>query len=194
MELPEGFSNCRYIFTLSGVLDPMSFALGVQSTEVVSPSVMAAQMYDAFQEIFVIDAGALVEGWTFVGTSVTRTVGGEPVIGEKIEPITSSSSVDGTIVNTAILVRKNTAAGGRKNRGRMFVPPFDLQEEVINSAGVISPSEVTDYQIKWELYRTALDTANLVPFLYHSGIEDAPTPIESFTVQSLAATQRRRMR
>lgn len=194
MELPEGYSNCRFIFTLTGVLDPMSFAIGVQSTNVTTPGAMAGMMYTAYTDIFIPDGGAMVEGWTFLGTSLTRTVGGEPVVAENIDPIVSTSSVDGLLVNSAVLVRKNTASGGRKNRGRMFIPPFDLQEEIINSAGVINNADVTDYQIQWDAFGLALEAADLVPFLYHSSPLDDPTPITSFTVQSLAATQRRRMR
>lgn len=194
MEIPEGFANIRYIFTCDGVADPMSFGIGAQPDLGMSAEDAAILAYNNFSGVFISTPASMLLGWTFVGTQVTKTVAGEPTIGEHSDPISGTTSSPGLVVNTGVLVRKLTAEGGRKHRGRMFIPPFNVQENQVTVAGQLDAAFVTSQSNAWTSVRLAHVTDNLPFYLLHSDPVDTPTLITGFIAQGLAATQRRRMR
>jgi hypothetical protein len=194
MELPELFSNTRFIFANNVVADPMSFAIGSQSDPAMTTGQINSLMYSNFRDVFIATPASVLAGWRFVGTSTTRKIGGLPVVAERLESIIGTGAGDGLVCNTGLLVRKDTAAGGRKNRGRMFVPPFNLAESAVDVGGTVTASVVAGQQTGWNEFYTAIVAAEVPPWLLHSDPADSPTPISSFSVQSKAATQRRRIR
>lgn len=194
MEIPEGFGNARLIWTCTGVADEMSVAFGIESAPGWDPEVVSSQIRIAFHEAFLATSAAMLAGWTFVGSSVTKTQGGEPVSGESGISYSGTGSDPSLTVNTCLLVRKNTASGGRHNRGRMFVPPFNLREGDVNAAGVIDSARVSDLTATWMSFYDKMIADDIQPMLLHTSPADAPTPIVSFAAQPLCATQRRRMR
>jgi hypothetical protein len=194
MEIPEGYTNCRFIFTVTGVTDPMGMSLGVQGLPGRTALEIAGSMYDLWEDVFLATSASMLTGWTFVGVSATQTLAGVPVVREKIAPIDGTGPDKGLIVNSALLVRKNTAAGGRKNRGRMYVPPFNVEEDSVTVSGSFDSGFVTAQTGGWNALHIALVDDDIPPWLFHSDPADEPTPITSFTAQSVAATQRRRMR
>ena len=96
--------------------------------------------------------------------------------------------------NTAFLIRKTTATGGRTGRGRMYVP--GVPSGLVNSGGFLTPAEVPNIQSAIEDIAAGLVTGDAVPVLLHGEESPAAGPftITSFTVLSQAGTQRRRMR
>jgi hypothetical protein len=108
--------------------------------------------------------------------------------------VAGGSSGDDQVPSVAMLVKKNTELGGRANRGRMYLP--GLNESVTDTGGVIDASELPLWQAELETFFDEVVAADLPPVVLHS--EDSPvstpTPIISLTVDSKAATQRRRMR
>lgn len=194
MILPETYSTCRFVFNVAGVSDQMGTTLGFRGAGPSTPEDDAQILYDEWTGVFISTPASCLVGWTFVGVVVTRTVGGEPYVTEVTDPIVGTGAADGLVVNTCMLIRKNTASGGRKNRGRMFVPPFNVAEEEVENSGQIAPAAVAAQTVGWNSFLSAIETGALFPFLYHSHVDDAPTPITSLTAQNLAATQRRRMR
>lgn len=96
--------------------------------------------------------------------------------------------------NVAYLVRKNTAAGGRPNRGRMYLP--GVAEAAVDPTGLIESAKLAQLQTNVDSFGADLATGLLTPVVLHS--EDSPvalpTVITSLTVDGRAATQRRRMR
>jgi len=100
----------------------------------------------------------------------------------------------GMAPNTAILVQKVTAAGGRAGRGRLYWPA--AVETDINSAGVLSPTPLATLQTAFNTFRSQLVAGDLSPVVLHG--EDSPletpTLITAFTVSATVATQRRRLR
>lgn len=104
--------------------------------------------------------------------------------------------------NCALLVSKNTELGGRKNRGRFFLPGV-LNENAVNNIGVIEPGTVTVYQgyatqFKDTLLQGGVTSQVACPMviLHNAGVgaTPPPTPVISLTVSSVIATQRRRLR
>lgn len=192
--IPEGYFNTRYIWQCSGVLDDMSFAIGGQTGVGMDASDIAEACHLAFFNGVVVSDEQVNAAYTYVGTQTTRTIGGEPQIGEFNNGLTGVKVGDGVIVNSALLIRKSTALGGRKNRGRCFVPCFAEDNSEITAAGLVTPSHVAAIQDRWDSFYSLLGEGFVEPYLLHTDPLDEPTPITRFAVQGLLATQRRRMR
>lgn len=93
--------------------------------------------------------------------------------------------------NMAVLVRKVTALGGRKHRGRMFWP---VGESVVLDGGAISSTYVTNANENWADAQVALSSANIPMYLLHNDALVAPDLVTALAVQATGATQRRRLR
>lgn len=104
--------------------------------------------------------------------------------------------------NCALLVAKNTELGGRKNRGRFFLPGV-LNEGAVNNIGVIDPGVVSAFQIQATQMKNDMllggtpDGVKCPMVILHNagaGTTPPPTPVVSLSVSSVIATQRRRLR
>ena len=99
--------------------------------------------------------------------------------------------------NTAVLIKKTTASGGRRNRGRMYVPGFGLRS-LVTPAGIIDPAYLADLQTNLDDFLalinagTGFNATNLG--VLHSEPPSAPAVITSLTAEAKVATQRRRLR
>lgn len=99
--------------------------------------------------------------------------------------------------NSAVLIQKRTAVGGRRNRGRFYQPGFSIRNQ-ITAAGVIDPDYLFDLQTNIDLFMTHVNagtgfqSTDLV--VLHSSAPSTPAVITSLTADSKVATQRRRLR
>lgn len=196
MIIPTGHALIRNIWTLDGDPEPMISTIGV---EVVAPwdvEEVAEAAYNAFTSSF--EADDLGSEYTYQGVSVTMgPVPGTGPTAEHIEPVQGTSVQLRPPSNLAVLIRKVTALGGRQNRGRMFLPAGYIAEGNVDSRGFLSTALVEALQEDADDYWTALDgdpLDTMNPVILHTDPGDAPTPITALRVQTLAATQRRRMR
>ncbi len=113
---------------------------------------------------------------------------------EDLAPLSGTASGATASPNVTYLIRKNTGFGGRTGRGRMYLP--GVVEGAVNEGGAITAAQVTSMTNALEAMRTALIAIGLVPTLLHGAASpvQVPMPITSFTPDTVAATQRRRMR
>jgi hypothetical protein len=192
--IPEGFANVRYVFALSGIQDEMSFAIGVSPPTGMTTPEIAVAADAAFAAAGFGGELAMCVGWSYLGTRVTRKFGGQPVVADYPLSVAGSVAVATIPPNCAMLIKKNTALGGRHGRGRLFVPPFNLREEYTDNAGYLTPAVQASQQAAWSLFLEALDTNALGPRLFHTDPVALPTTITSLQVTSQLGTQRRRMR
>lgn len=93
--------------------------------------------------------------------------------------------------NCALLLRKVTANGGRRNRGRMFIP--GLPEDILEDGGTVAATPLGVYNTRAQQMFDDLVAADLSPVVLHNDAH-FPTPITEITVASTIATQRRRLR
>jgi hypothetical protein len=94
---------------------------------------------------------------------------------------------------TALLLNKRTNLGGRKGRGRCFLP--GLSEGQVGADGMLagSPSVIiAAAELFWE--QMTVGTPLTDPVLLHSDETTPPSPIVAFDASSQVATQRRRLR
>lgn len=105
--------------------------------------------------------------------------------------------------NVACLVKKSTAVGGRKNRGRMFFP-WMLASADVNEGGTIDGGKVAYLQNLFTLFLSDLVAGN-VPMTIANRTFNQPNPphhvtaitathnVTTLLVENLVATQRRRL-
>lgn len=194
MEIPEGFANVRYVFTNAAIQDPMGFTLGCQPLPGMDAEAVADAARVQWTTVFGYSPTVIISGWRFEGCMVTLTKAGQPTVGDSLVPVVGSLASPGAVAHTAVLVRKQTAAGGRKNRGRMYWPPFSLKEISVGVAGELESVFLAGLQDSMAVWHTGMVGDDIPPWLLHTSPADTPTPITSFAVQGIAATQRRRIR
>ena len=164
-------------------------------------------MDNAYQALFTPNAAAFLTGWISLGTSA-RVHTSDSGFLEFFRPrsIAGTDPAQSLTVNTALLVKKVAAVGGRKNRGRMFIPPFAINEASVDRNGVIDAQVVSNQQTVWtafegqagDIWQLAILHSDVVvspgpPKVYGPNPEP-PVDIAGLVVQSKCATQRRRMR
>lgn len=199
LNIPNGFGEATLKFSLAGNPRPKFVTMGignrvggelVLADDVYAAATAAGSILDAENELFV--------GWTFDGVIATQYLPSGPVVSEHLEPVVGEATGQTLPPNVAVLVQKRTAEGGRRNRGRMYLPPYGFSEGVIDQAGAIDSTELAGLQAKLDAFLVALE-ANDAPMviLHWSEVPDSdlvPTTVTSLQAVSTVATQRRRLR
>jgi len=105
--------------------------------------------------------------------------------------------------NVSLLVKKLTARGGKKNRGRTYLP-FSMPTADISENGTVSGGMVGVWQGNFDDFLSQLDT-DATPMVIKNQLFDTPLPphfvehvtigerVTSMEVETLIATQRRRL-
>lgn len=95
----------------------------------------------------------------------------------------------------ALIIKKLSGTGGRRGRGRFFVP-WLLATADVNEGGFIDPSRVTTFTTAFGVFLAGLAASGPPMVLLHSdGISAAgdPSPITALVADNLVGTQRRRL-
>lgn len=189
MYIPVGYGIATYVFT-SGFLPYGAVSTMGHSHALASgtPDEKAEELYDLFV--------ASVAGALNVAINVERVIFRQGpqdagLVGEHVGTATGGDGGQMSPPNLCLLVEKHTDLGGRRGRGRMFLP--GVSEPIVDGSGVIAGDYLSDVNGNLGLWQDSLETANLNPVLFHS-TETAPTPLTSMSLDPKAATQRRRMR
>ena len=127
------------------------------------------------------------------GTEVTLMTGTGPIGAEHTVTIIGTGTGTPLTSNTAVLLKKVTARGGRKGRGRMFIPGIGVSEIDVDESGIIGVTQIGILQGIWAAFFAALPAQGILPVLLHSD-GGAPDSITSVNIEGTVATQRRRMR
>lgn len=188
MEIPTGFSQVNVRFEGNGYTRGAEVVFGVDNDAALSPAALAAFVSTEWQLSLLGLQGTAItlreikvkNGPTDTGPEATISVG---------EPGTDAGNT--LPPNSAVLVKKLTALGGRMHTGRMFFP--GATETQTDGAGKLTTSALSDYQDGFDAFFTAMSGGDLPVALLHT---DATTPdlLTSFQVMQLMASQRRRLR
>lgn len=189
--LPEQYCNVHFASAIDTGPE-VTFAIAYH---LIDPTPLdLSAVYDDFVEF------GLAIGWT--GLVAFTAVRAEVGTADPSEPLTYefTGSEEGSGTNAiaspqvSFLAKKRTAQGGRKNRGRMFIP--HVQEAVVDDRGVVSSGFVEDATAALQDFGAAV-AGHLEAdgfFILHTDPDDAPTEITSVAFESKVATQRRRFR
>lgn len=190
--IPPGYGEAQYLF---GSPDPDGSqpmaTMGVILSDPGSDA-MAEDLYDAF-----ISSGCLStmsSHWQLIG--VRLRTGDDPGPGptyEHTETTNGGESGDPVPAQCATLIAKRTALGGRKNRGRFYLP--GLLASHVDTDGSIKSGTLSTLQTAFNnlliTYNTITGVGGAV--VLHSGA-GAPAEVTDLRVEGSLASQRRRAR
>lgn len=128
----------------------------------------------------------------FGGVKLVANNGAGLVVFENIFETAGLNPIDLIPINSAALVQKHTALGGRHGRGRSYVPGV-LDGGLVNQAGSLESGLVTVITDQFNAFMAACVASEMIPMLLHSDAT-APTQISSLSCSNRIATQRRRVR
>jgi len=200
VKIPVGYGIAAFRYSCVGVTDPIITTLGFRwitgGGGYTGTAANAASTFSAkwAGPGFVSAAAFYTSDYTFQGVDVTMMRASGSEMATEPQSIVGSLAGSAPPVNCAVLVRKSTAMGGRKGRGRMFLPAGLAPEGTVDAAGVLQSGTVTGLQGRLNTFRTTMATEGLPLYLLHDDPAITPNEITSFGVQSKMATQRRRMR
>lgn len=202
--IPPGYGLATWHFIHSDAVRPWVTTCGVDISEAGGDFEEAAS--DLSAAITQTDGFLQIMDSNMIYTHFTLKVGSDGGDGPLIEVArgeVGGSGYTSPPINLAVLVRKVTASGGRRARGRFYWAGV-VSEANIGELGVIDGAAVTEIQDAANSMYSSMATGvggspiPMPPVILHdsegAGAEPAPTPVTSFVAQSLAATQRRRMR
>lgn len=194
VQIPTTGSEATMRWSLAGDSEFMVCTLGLSDQLLAFDPVSIANRFDtALTNSALSTAAKMGVGWS-LGTSFVKTIlPSGPVTVEVGTPVSNTGTHSTVPNNSAILIRKQTALGGRSNRGRMYLPPFRFAEGDYTPTGILLTANVTALQTDLDNLLSALELQDLSPVLWHSD-GSGGTLITDLVVQPRLATQRTRMR
>lgn len=218
LTIPVGDALVAYHFRFGGDLEDMIITIGGRA--VAGPfSLLHTERFGQAWRVnmlpFQSSGGVLAK----VVARVRQDGGGDIVHEWVPSPVAGGGSAGTTFPpNVALLVRKHTNRGGRRGRGRWFVP--GIVETLADNDGSVPSASIASWNTALDAYRTDLGGALLSgspvePLLFHNNSTTtttttgpgsktititegaagpAPDVITDFTVDTKVATQRRRLR
>lgn len=197
--IPLGFGQWTLPFRLTGDPEEMLITCGFADDPIVNPQVIADSITNNLFSTPSFAASTWATVYTFGPGRVTcqRSLGPIEGVGT-VTRVGTNGAFSPTQPNTAVLCRKRTARGGRQGRGRFYVPVGLTGENNITAVGVLLETVRAQLQTDLEAWRTAVAATNFDLQLLHGeplvGVAPPPDPITAFEVDTLVATQRRRLR
>lgn len=189
MIIPNGYGQITHRFGGTGYPLGAAITLGFARADAnLSADEVAALAHDALADIW---ASFWSQDTQLQSTLVKFGPNSTGSSAEFSSAVNGTGSAETMSPNTALLIRKNTAVGGRSGRGRMYM--VGLADTSVLDGGDIGGSAQTAAQLNCNTWFTRAATENWPMALLHAAVSD-PTPISSLSVQSRAATQRRRLR
>jgi len=190
--IPNGFAQVAFRWSLLNDPEVMITTMGY---DFAAMSGGDQANLDAITDQFtaVYPAAGMIAGWTFLGCRAYVGVpGGAAVVLDSPRAVIGTASGNTPPQNCALLVKKRTGIGGRRGQGRMYIPPFAIDENAVGPNGVLLPGFLAQVQGGVN----AVWGSNFATYLLHSDSPSPmdPTPINSLIVDRSIATQRRRLR
>ena len=194
--IPVGFGEAAVVFTCAGQTRTPEITFGFQAISATDPNAIAATIFNDWVANFV--PAALASTWAVKQVMVSLNLGSGIVDGLDASGSAGSASFNAMSIAVCGLLRKQTALGGRANRGRCYLPAGYLGELSVDQAGVIDGALVSATTGRWQTFITDLAGDDLPMVLLHSGPVGGPfadpTGVDTGFCENLVATQRRRQR
>jgi len=194
VQIPTGFTQANFRWSVAGDPEFMVCTLGLfDSLGETDPTTIASRVGTAWDACDLTTASEMAAGWSAGTVLVTYQSTTGPVTIEAGTAVGGTGTAGTLPNNCAVLVRKFTSTGGRRGRGRIYLPPAYLLETTVNQVGTIDPAEVSSIQLLVDDLLFQLSQQDFLPRLFH---EDGgvPATITQMLVQPKLATQRKRMR
>jgi hypothetical protein len=194
LNIPPGFAQVAYRWALSGDPDEFISTVGMDISGIPGgPQAAAEDAADQFLAGF--GAGEFNVGYTYRGVFLkVGEVGGPPSTYEAARAVAGTFPGNPLPQNCCVLVKKRSGTVGRRGQGRMYLPPFMVQENAVSPAGVIDAANMPGIQLNVDQWLSELRDWVILHDTPPGGVARPPTPITNFIVDGVIATQRRRLR
>lgn len=199
--IPPGYLQAVYVMSFAGDSEPMVTTCGheIDTASGATGAEAPSDLFNAFALTLLAQCTSDVT-LQAVDVYVGQDGPGTVVYSSDNTPVTGSGTADSLPPNSAILIRKRTDLGGRRGRGRMYIP--GVMRSQVDDNGKVNPAQVDNWNNAGLAFMDKLTTAvgarYYPPVVLHRsegiGTEPVPTPIVSFVCDSVIATQRRRLR
>jgi hypothetical protein len=203
LEIPDGFAQVTLGFTGSALNFPAAVVFGVQHDGAVhTPTDVCTEIGAAWATTF--DA----QLYSGVVLSSVHTKFGPSEDGPAAEtaPNNAGGKTGQAMTASACwLIRKNTTLGGKRGKGRMYLPGPTEDDNTLGTRW--ETAAVNAMQTAANAFMAALNTGNTPMVVLHRTREPGtiepgdpgspappPSPVQSLTVMGVPATQRRRLR
>lgn len=192
MYIPNGYAQVNLKWTGAALPHGAQVTYGVKIPSDMSPDEVAQVSQNAWN-----DCGIMANLSNQVGVTSVLVKNGPNATGPSAERANNKQGASQTAPvppNTALLVRKNTTAGGHSGSGRFYIP--GVVEGSSTGQGTYEPGETVKYQNAMNSFLNELIAEQTPMVLLHTQ-QDALLPellVINLAVQSVMATQRRRMR
>ena len=194
MPTAPGFADCSARFTLAALARPAFITFGCDPTT-TDATQLAADLYGQFT-----GTGSLMSQMDSSVTLAEIIVrlgqdGAEDVVGSRVGTNVGQKVQASFSANVALLCHKRTARGGRRGRGRWYVPWFAASTEVAED-GTVTESVRAAKETALNVLRGAMSSAgNPMVVLHNPGLSSpgAPNLVTAISVSNLVGTQRRRL-
>jgi hypothetical protein len=199
--IPDGFGLATALYNLGGDGQVKSVTFGYKWVdEDVEPALHAQAIYTAL-----IAAGAPFAAATndasfqFLQVHCLERAGENLAAGDYLHTTIGATAFQLPPSNCSLLVKRVTPVAGRQFRGRIYAPLSFVNEANITPAGSIATPQVSAAQASWTQFLGAMTTAGLPMYLLHAPPlppKDLPVPtlVSALVVETIIATQRRRLR
>lgn len=200
--IPPGFAQLSIPMRHTGLSRAAVVTFGIEYSEADTPY---ANILDWVLQQWGETLGATVDSEVTQGPIEGRfgVTGGEPIGIVGTDTFTSISVDARPPAQVALLIKKSTNRGGRRGRGRMFLP-WAVNETSVSELGVVEAGTLSDFQDAADAFLLAIGTAsgedgpNPMFLLHVQSDEQSTTPgvpnvVSALEVQALVATQRRRL-
>lgn len=171
--------------------------------EVDEPEPFPTALADAVTQLWIDTFGVIQDAGVLIGPTILRIgdSSGEPLTVEGTLTGEGAIAADFAPSNVAVLVRKLTARGGRRGRGRFYVP-WGVTDAGVDDVGNIASTNLANIQQAADDFLSGLSTAppsgigDPMVLLHNSEGSTAPgvpNEVLQLLVDPLVATQRRRL-
>lgn len=192
MLIPEDFAQINFIFNGAGVPTGAQITMGVWLNPFAgSPEdladLAAAAWIGSQWSLFLTSDVDLQEILVKFGPNETGP--------SFLRPSVDGGAQSGAATpQVAYLVHKETNLGGRAGAGRFYLP--GVAEGFVGPGGAVDGSQIDDLQLCADTFIGWMDDGDAPLALLHAEGSPitSPTPITALSVDSTAATQRRRQR
>jgi len=192
--IPEGHALLKFRFGLTGDTEEMIVTLGVQTTAASNADRVAAanSAMDSWGDnILPLQANV----YQLRGVdAVFGTAGGDIPISSTDAARTGGDPDAPVPQNTAVLVQKLSGLGGRRNRGRFYVPGISVLD--IGNTGIINGTPLAAWGTAVNNFLLGIESGSFMDsaVIFHSSAPLTPTVVTDLNVDPVVATQRRRLR
>jgi len=195
--IPPGFAQATIPFKHASVAREAVITFGVDSSAAGGDYVdLANKILNDYATSF----GTVLDSDVTAGPVRLRVGqdGGDPLSVEGTSTFAAGAGGASLPSNCAVLFKKTSATGGRKGRGRFYLP-WSCADSGVNDVGQIDPLDVPEFQTLADAFLSDLESdppESPMVILHDSegaGAEPSPSVVLALTVDPLIATQRRRL-